>query len=151
MRPAQLPGLRFSRGHQSKLQSMPKMIRHDEAAFEISYVGKWLEWNQTSECNWFVVKISEPPISVSEMTLLQLRPCWHEFIKGVDCLCKGDAINLVDLVGHLTSGDLDDFDGQQFPSTIAMAVLRQTANLTPCGEQSWFESCPSYPSMTNFL
>ena len=103
------------------------MIRHDIAAFEISNVGKWHEWNQTSECDRFVVKISEPPISVGEMARLQLWPFRHEFIKGVDCLCEGDAINLVDSIGHLRlaqialliTSDLHDFDGQQFSRTTA--------------------------------
>jgi hypothetical protein len=82
------------------LQTMPVVIRINITALQVSYVREWFEWHKTSERDGLFLEISQPPISLCKMSLLQGRPFRNKLVEGVDCVGERDAVNFVDFIGH---------------------------------------------------
>src|SRR6266702_4788236 len=100
MRPAQLLRFRFPRRHKPELQTMPVVIWINIAALQVSYVWDRLEGHKTSERDRPFPEISQPPISLCKMALLQHRPFRNKLVEGVDRVGERDAIDFADLIGH---------------------------------------------------
>jgi hypothetical protein len=69
-------------------------------ALEVSYVWDGLEGHKTSERDRRFLEISQPPISLCKMALLQYRPFRNKLVEGVDRVGERDAIDFLDLIGH---------------------------------------------------
>ena len=69
-------------------------------ALQVSYVREGFEGHKTSERDRPFLQISQPPISVRKMALLQYGPFRNELVESVDRVGERDAINFVDLIGH---------------------------------------------------
>ena len=69
-------------------------------ALQVSYVREGFEGHKTSERDGPLLEISQPPISVRKMALLQYGPFRNELVESVDRVGERDAIDFADLIGH---------------------------------------------------
>jgi hypothetical protein len=79
---------------------MPVVIWINITALEVSYVWDGFEGHKTSERDGRFLEISQPPISLCKMALLQYRPFRNKLVEGVDRVGERDAIDFLDLIGH---------------------------------------------------
>src|SRR5258708_18480728 len=66
----------------------------------MTYGWEGVEGHKTCERDGPFLEISQPPISLCKMSLLQCRPFRNEPVEGVDRVGERDAINFLDLIGH---------------------------------------------------
>jgi hypothetical protein len=79
---------------------MPVVLWINITALQVSYVWERFEGHKTSERDGLFLEISQPPISLCKMSLLQYRPFRNKLVEGVDRVGERDAINFVDSIGH---------------------------------------------------
>jgi hypothetical protein len=86
--------------HKPELQTMSVVIWINITALQVSDVWQGFEGHETSERDGPFLLISQPPISLCKMSLLQHRPFRNKFIEGFDRFGERDPINFLELIGH---------------------------------------------------
>jgi hypothetical protein len=82
------------------LQALSVVIWINITALQVSYVREGFEGHKAGARDGRLLEISQPPVSVRKMALLQYGPFRNELVESVDRVGERDAINFVDLIGH---------------------------------------------------